>query len=194
MAQKQKRKELQQSLIDLRRSKVLEALAQGFKTREISSALSISNSTVKRDIGFMQKKARENIRYFVQDRLIFEFDKALATLDIINRKVWAISSTSESKRESLEAYSLLKDINRERLDVLTHSNFLQQALNISEKNNRKLDRLEAKYKAVSSGRPISKPEREEIERKESEPEIEQTVSADIQGTAENTHKPEESNG
>jgi hypothetical protein len=72
---------------------------------------------------------------------------------------------------------------------------LKQALNVVEKNNRTLNRLEARYKAVnkSSARPISEHSHDEIKRQTNQPEIEQTTNPDIEETAEITHKSEESN-
>lgn len=198
-----KKSELHQTLVQIRRSKVLEELAKGLKIREVSTALSISETTVRRDIGFMQKESKENIRHFVEDRLIFEFDKALATLDIINRKTWELSTKSGTRRESLEAFSLIRDISKDRLEILTHGEMLRQCLKVSESNNRKLNRLEAKYKnkankstngTAISGHGNSSIEREEIKRNESNQETEQTTNKDTSNSDATTHEIGESNG
>lgn len=142
--------DLRQSAIDLRRSKVIEELAQGFRVREISDRYRVSESTIKRDISFLQRQSKENIRYFVEDKLIFEFEKALATLDIINRKCWELTTKTETKRETLESLSLIKDVSKDRLEILTHGEMLRQCLKVSEKNNRSLQRLENKYSNSNS--------------------------------------------
>lgn len=205
--------DLRQSLIDMRRSKILEDLAQGLKVTQICANMNVSESTVKRDIYYLQRQSKENIRHFVEDRLIFEFDKALAVLDIVNRKCWELtanlkadgssSNQTSTKRETLEALALIKDISKDRLEILTHGEMLRQCLKVSEKNNRNLQKLEAKYKYKSStstnGTAVSKQatdnaRREEIEFNESEQEAEKTTELDTQPSEQSTHEVGESNG
>lgn len=194
--------DLKQSLIDLRRSKVLEELAQSRKVKEICSSMNVSESTIKRDISFLQKQARDNVRHYVEDTLIFEITKSLSSLDIVNRRVWDLTVTAESKRESLEAYRLLVEISRNRLDVVSSSNMLKAALNVAEKNNRTLNRLEARYKAKQpangtatvSKQALNNAEREKVEFNESDPEAEKTTTLDTQSSEQSTHEIGDSNG
>jgi DNA-binding NarL/FixJ family response regulator len=59
----------EQDLISLRRSKVLELLAQGYTNqREIAQMLSVSEPTVSRDIAHITRESKENLGYFVQKR------------------------------------------------------------------------------------------------------------------------------
>jgi len=132
---KPKKKELRQSLIELRRSKILEEVAQGNGPREISNKLGVPETTVRRDIGWIHTKAKQRIRTFVDDQLIPEFYRSLAVLDVLNKKAWELLNRETEKREQLMAIEVIKGLNRERLDILTHQDMLKSALNISEKNN-----------------------------------------------------------
>jgi Trp operon repressor len=66
----------EQDLISLRRSKVLELLAQGYTNqREIAQMLSVSEPTVSRDIAHITRESKENLGYFVQKRLPLEIER-----------------------------------------------------------------------------------------------------------------------
>ena len=50
-----------------RRSKVLELSSQGRSQPEIARILQVSQSTINRDIAYLRKKAKENVRRYIDD-------------------------------------------------------------------------------------------------------------------------------
>ena len=59
----------EQDLISLRRSRVMDLLAQGYTNqREIAHLLNVGEPTVSRDIAHT-KESKENLDYFVKQRI-----------------------------------------------------------------------------------------------------------------------------
>ena len=59
----------QQQHISWRRERVAELSAQGRTEREIATMLRVGSGTVGRDLAYLNKQARENLRYYIQERL-----------------------------------------------------------------------------------------------------------------------------
>jgi hypothetical protein len=99
----------EQDLISLRRSKVLELLAQGYTNqREITQMLSVSEPTVSRDIAHITKKSKENLDYFVEKRIPLEIERCHMALNLILRKAFEITNILNAKiSEKLQALSLI---------------------------------------------------------------------------------------
>jgi DNA-binding transcriptional regulator LsrR (DeoR family) len=69
--------------IEWRRSKVQELSSQGYNQSEISRILQISQSTINRDITYLRQQAKANIKKYIDERLLEEYEKCLTGLAAI---------------------------------------------------------------------------------------------------------------
>ena len=85
-------------LISWRREKVLEFLAQGHTSqREISQKLGVSEPTVSRDIVFLTRQSKENLKFHVEQRMPLEIEKCYIGLNIVLRKAFEITNLENAK-------------------------------------------------------------------------------------------------
>jgi transposase len=76
--------------IDFRRNQVLELSSQGRTEREIAQILKVGNSTVHRDIAYLNKQAQDNLKDHISQRLPAQFQRSLNGLDQVLKMAWNI--------------------------------------------------------------------------------------------------------
>jgi len=62
---------------------VQELSSQGYNQSEISRILQISQSTINRDITYLRQQAKANIKKYIDERLLEEYEKCLTGLAAI---------------------------------------------------------------------------------------------------------------
>jgi DNA-binding transcriptional regulator LsrR (DeoR family) len=82
--------------LEWRRAKVLELSSQGRSQPEIARILQIRQPTINRDLQYLRREAKENIRKYIDDKLPFEYQKCLVGLDSILARTWDIANNTES--------------------------------------------------------------------------------------------------
>ena len=99
----------EQDLISLRRSKVMELLAQGYTNqREIAQLLNVSEPTVSRDIAHITRESKENLDHFVAKRIPLEIERCHMALNLVLRKAFEITNLPNAKiSERLHALSVI---------------------------------------------------------------------------------------
>ena len=99
----------EQDLISLRRSKVMELLAQGYTNqREIAHMLSVSEPTVSRDIAHITRESEEKLDHFVAKRIPLEIERCHMALNLVLRKAFEITNLPNAKiSEKLHALSVI---------------------------------------------------------------------------------------
>jgi DNA-binding Lrp family transcriptional regulator len=99
----------EQDLISLRRSRVMELLAQGYTNqREIAHMLSVSEPTVSRDIAHITRESKENLDHFVVKRIPLEIERCHMALNLVLRKAFEIANLPNAKiSEKLHALSVI---------------------------------------------------------------------------------------
>jgi hypothetical protein len=138
--------------IQWRRSKVAELDSQGHSQPEMASILQVSIGTVNRDLSYLRQQAKSNIRRYIDERLPEEYEKCLVGLTAILREAWNTSQQTEDRREKIQALSLAKECYSMKLDLLTNSTVVDDAIRFvseSEKSKDK-DREQAKSSSDSS--------------------------------------------
>jgi len=75
--------------MDLRQNKVREQFSKGYSQFEISNMLHISQSTISRDINYMQSKINKG-DVDPDDQLLVECEKIMLTLDEMVEELWKI--------------------------------------------------------------------------------------------------------
>jgi IS30 family transposase len=124
--------------IDWRRNKVQELSSQGHSQREIAQILQVSNGTVNRDLSYLRQQAKFNIRKYIDERLPEEYEKCLVGLTAILREAWNTSQQAEDRREKIQALSLAKECYSMKLDLLTNSTVVDDAIRFIEHSSDKL--------------------------------------------------------
>lgn len=112
-----------------RRNKVLELSSQGNNQTEISKILQLSIATINRDILYIRRESRENIKRYIDERLPEEYEKCLTGLNAILRESWNMSNQSDiDKREKVQALSLAKECYSMKLELLTNATVVDDAI------------------------------------------------------------------
>jgi predicted transcriptional regulator len=122
------------SSIEWRRNKVLELASQGHNQSEISRILQISQPTINRDLSYLRKQAKSNIKKYIDERLPEEYEKCMVGLTSILREAWNTATNTQDKREKIQALSLAKECYSMKLDLLTNATVVDDAIRfVSEK-------------------------------------------------------------
>jgi hypothetical protein len=131
---------MEQQSIQWRRDKVQALSSQGSSQREISKILQVGIGTVNRDLSYLRQQAKENIKRYIDERLPEEYEKCLVGLTAILREAWNTSQQTEDRREKIQALSLAKDCYSMKLDLLTNTTVVDDAIRFvaSERSKEKL--------------------------------------------------------
>jgi hypothetical protein len=121
--------------LEWRRNKVLELASQGYRQSEISRILQISQPTINRDVAFLRRQSRDNIKKYIDQKLPEEYEKCLVGITAILREAWNIALSTEDKREKIQALSLAKECYSMKLDLLTNATVVDDAIRfVSQKS------------------------------------------------------------
>src|SRR5215212_8819453 len=123
--------------IEWRRSKVQELASQGYNQSEIARILQISQSTINRDITYLRQQAKANIKKYIDERLLEEYEKCLTGLAAITKEAWNAWQQTEDKREKIQALSLAKECYSMKLDLLTNATVVDDAIRFASSNKSK---------------------------------------------------------
>jgi DNA-binding transcriptional regulator LsrR (DeoR family) len=119
---------MNQDQIDWRRNKVQELFVKGNNHYEIANILQVSRPTITRDIQYLREQARDNIKKYIDERVPEEYEKCLTGLNIILKEAWNTSEQIEDKRTKIQALSLAKECYNMKLELLTHSTVVDDAM------------------------------------------------------------------
>jgi hypothetical protein len=97
--------------------------------------LQVGRGTVNRDLFYLRQQAKDNIRKYVDERLPEEYEKCFVGLTAILRETWNTVQSTEDKREKIQALSLAKECYFMKLDLLTNTTVVDDAIRfVSEKS------------------------------------------------------------
>jgi hypothetical protein len=118
--------------IEWRRSKILELMSKGENNQsEIARILQINRSIVSRDLAYFRLEAKVAFRTYLDERLPEEYEKCFTGLRSILKEAWNISS-SEDKREKIQALSLAKECYAMMLDLVSSAPVVERAARFVE--------------------------------------------------------------
>jgi len=146
-----------EDIIQWRRSQTLLLSSKGHSQREIAQTLQVSNGTVNSDLSHLRNAAKENIRSYIDEKIPWEYEKCLTALEGINKKAWEISECTENTREKLQALSLAKECVTTKLDLITNSTIIDEAVSFIERSKERLKQLSNNSSAWLSEKEESKP-------------------------------------
>jgi hypothetical protein len=130
--------------LEWRRAKVLELLSKGDSQSEIAKTLQVDLSIISRDVYFLRRQAKDNIKRYIDETLPEEYEKCLVGLNAITREAWNTAQSTEDKRERIHALSLAKDCYSMKLDLLTNATVVDDAIRfVSQKSKEKLESMDS---------------------------------------------------
>lgn len=104
--------------MDWRRNKVRDLFSRGYSQYEISTTLHISQSTISRDINYMQSKIK-NKNIDPDDQLIEEYEKTRLILGETVKELWKIIDSSKtSSKDKTKSITLILNIMKEKRSIL----------------------------------------------------------------------------
>jgi hypothetical protein len=121
--------------IEWRRNKVLELTSQGHNQSEVSRILQIAISTINRDVIYLRRQAKVNIKKYIDERLPEEYEKCLVGLTSILREAWTTATNTQDKREKIQALSLAKECYSMKLELLTNATVVDYAIGFVEEKS-----------------------------------------------------------
>jgi DNA-binding transcriptional regulator LsrR (DeoR family) len=116
----------------------LELSSQGYNQSEISNILQISQPTINRDISYIRKQSKQNIKKYIEERLPEEYEKCLVGLNAILKEAWTTSRQAVDKREKIQALSLAKECYSMKLDLLTNATVVDDAIRFVSEHGRSI--------------------------------------------------------
>ena len=104
--------------MDWRKNKVRELFSRGYSQFEISHMLHISQSTISRDINYIQNKFDK--KDVDPDYLLFdEYEKMILVLDEAVKELWeTVDSSKTSSKDKNKSIGLILTIAKERRSIL----------------------------------------------------------------------------
>src|SRR5689334_18231980 len=131
--------------VEWRRNKVLELLSMGNPQIDIAKTLQVDLSIISRDVSYLRQQAKQNIKKYIDERLPEEYEKCLVGLTSILKEAWNAASSTEDKREKIQALSLVKECYEMKLELLKSATVVDDAIRFVS------DRANMKLKSFSSG-------------------------------------------
>jgi hypothetical protein len=140
-----------------RRSKVAEYLSRGTNLMDISRIMKIPYQTLYQDLSFMRQEAKDQIDNYIS-HLSFEVRIAVDGLGKILYNLYAIQDMGVAKIEGrhvsdasrIQALSTMKDVIKMKMDILTNTTTLSQALEFIEDRKSKIKKYHGDIGKIAS--------------------------------------------
>jgi hypothetical protein len=131
--------------VEWRRAKVLELLSKGDSQSEIAKVLQVGLSIISRDVYFLGQQSKSNIKKYIDERLLEEYEKCLVGLNAITREAWNTAQQTEDKREKIQALSLAKECYSMKLDLLTNATVVDNAIRFVSDKSKDKEKMESSF-------------------------------------------------
>jgi hypothetical protein len=136
--------------LEWRRTKVLELLSKGNSQSEIAKVLQVGLSIISRDVYYLRQHAKSNIKRYIDERLPEEYEKCLVGVTSILKEAWNTATTTEDKREKIQALSLAKECYSMKLDLLTNVTVVDDAIRFVSSSNNQKEEGQQQQRQISS--------------------------------------------
>ena len=134
-----------QQHLQWRRNRVLELSSQGRTEREIAQILKVGNGTVHRNVVYLNKRAQDNLKTHVQEKLPEQYQKCMVGLQQVLKIGWNIvnsdSSTTANKLQALlisDSYKYLMDLTTNGVVVTDAIKYVQGKMDHLNKTEKEL--------------------------------------------------------
>jgi transcriptional regulator with XRE-family HTH domain len=130
----------QQSQLDIvrenRLSQIIGLYSKGLTQSEIAQKMNVNQSTISRDLQYLQQEAKKSIWKYLNEDILFEYLRFIVGNNEISKKLWEIVQDDEnaSAKDKTNALSLLNQSYTKRLEILMDGveSFKNVKKNISE--------------------------------------------------------------
>ena len=153
----QKKQQPKQQQLEWRREQIAELSAQGRTEREIATILRVGKTTVNRDLAYLNKQARDNLKFHVQERLPEQYFKCQNGLNQVLKMVWNMIITDSVNQPKIQALSLISDCYRYQMDLVSNGVVITDAIKYV---NGKMDHLNKQEKKLLQD--IQEKQKEEV--------------------------------
>jgi len=130
--------EEKQERIAWRRTAVNTFLIKGYSQADIARELQLSESTISRDVDYLEEQAAESIKTHLEKALPLTYRKCLEGMDLIIKEAYKILEKAEDNKEKISALSLIQGAYQTKLDMTTNGSLLNDAVRFVEQNKPKV--------------------------------------------------------
>lgn len=136
--------------VEWRRRQVFELSSKGQSQVEIAKTLQISESTISRDLDYLQNQSKQNIQKYIDNILPLEYEKTLTGLTAILKEMWIASEKAQDTKEKVLTLLLTKEIYSMKLDLLSNVSTVEAAMKFiaDYKEENKQIQIDSKLKQV----------------------------------------------
>jgi DNA-binding Lrp family transcriptional regulator len=118
-------------LIELRRAKIMELLSDGHTSQvSIAETLNVSEPTVSRDIRFLKDRAKKELETHFQERLPFEYARAMAGINSTLTRVSELLKEAKDPKTKIECMKLQMDLWKSVMSMATDGGIIERAMKI----------------------------------------------------------------
>ena len=132
----------EQSQLDIARenrlSQIISLYSKGLSQAEIAEKMAVNQSTISRDLQYLQQEAKKSIWKYLNEDILFEYLRYIVGNNEISKKLWEIvQDENASAKDKTNALSLLNQSYTKRLEILMNGveSFKDVKKNISEIQN-----------------------------------------------------------
>src|ERR687897_3779476 len=139
----------EQRLIELRRAKVMELLSNGHTSQvSIAETLNVSEPTVSRDIRFLKDRAGKELEVHFQERLPFEYARAMAGINATLARVSdMLEKEAKDPKTKIEIMKLQMELWKSVMSMATDGGLLERIMKGIRDNGIHSDSKEHKSEA-----------------------------------------------
>jgi predicted transcriptional regulator len=112
----------------MRRTKILELMAQAVPQYKIAEQLGVSPTTVSLDLQYLRCTAQEKLKTHIEERIPMQYEECNTGLKFILRKAYEIAEKSTKPQEVLAAMGLAVDIYGKLMDLSTNGAILEKTM------------------------------------------------------------------
>ena len=120
----------EQRLIEIRRARIMELLSNGHTSQvSISETLNVSEPTVSRDIRFLKDRARKELDVHFQERLPFEYARAMAGINATLARVSdMLEKEAKDPKTKIEIMKLQMELWKSVMSMATDGGLLERIM------------------------------------------------------------------
>jgi IS30 family transposase len=131
-----------QKMVSYQRQQIDDLLVKGASQSEIASLLRISQSTVSRDVEYLESAARDQLKQHIQQRIPHTHLQCMKGINSVIKHAWYIIGSAKNDYLKIHALNVLMTAYAHKLALTTDSTVVNESLNIIEKSRQKLEKLE----------------------------------------------------
>jgi hypothetical protein len=140
----------QAQMILWRRNRVMELVSKVQGVTEIANTLKMNKSVISKDISRLSLQARESLNKFVSEKLPYQYETCLVGINEILRIAWNETSDHDiERREKAMFLGLAKECYLIKMDLLTNSRILDEAMRFVQQKQKQLQEQQQRQKQPS---------------------------------------------